>query len=357
MNRDQAIRNAALLVSSLDRELAETLLAELPSELADAVRDAADGLDAVAGEERDAVIAAFLDSQCPPRGDDFVSYSREAAHPTAEGAGPVRVDPPSPMPHAATPHFHDEQRAAPHRRGAPFQSLQAIDADLLSSLLESEPPQVISLVIANLAAHKAGDVLARHPADVQTEVIHRLARLQRASDEVLEEIDRYLTAQLTELQVEPAPEPRDDAGMATVSAILNSADESARRQILSNLALRDRPLAGKLRRPARSAMRPQFTFEEVCRLDTASLVKVVQAAPWETAVLAFAGADGDLVASLIDNLPEEASQRLDRGIAELGPTRLADIEGAQAAIVDVAGKLAAEGQLRGGQPVHLTAVA
>jgi flagellar motor switch protein FliG len=143
--------------------------------------------------------------------------------------------------------------------------------------------------------------------------------------------------------------------LATVSTILNSADEAARRQILSNLARHDRPLAGKLKRP--TAALPRFTFDDVCGLPIDDLMLVVQSAPLETFVLAFAGANAELVEELVDCLPAEASQRFARGIAELGPTRLADIESAQHSLAELASQLSADGRLHGGPPIHLTAVA
>jgi flagellar motor switch protein FliG len=335
MSAQSQYRKAAMLISALDAETADLLLAEMPIEVAEAVRREVVELSEVDVDEQDSVIDEFLQSSVlsPAIDPPGLELNDDLA---------VRLA-------SAKLRFEESE---PEDSNAPlFQSLHTTDAGVLASAIESEPPHIISVVIANLPAHRAGDVLARLSAATQAEVIRRLAGLQPTSREVLEEVEQFVLGRVRELE----PVLRQPSGLATVSTILNSADEASRRQILNNLARHDRSLAGKLRSPIAPA--PRFTFDDVCQLDTDGLLRVVQAAPPETAVLAFAGADAELVAELAECLPPDESQRFAAGIAELGPTRLADIEAAQSSLAELASQLAAEGRLHGGPPIHLTAVA
>jgi flagellar motor switch protein FliG len=348
MSEHSPYRKAAILISALDAETADLLLAEMPSKIAESVRRAASSLEEIDGDEQQAIVDEFvrlgtLSPEVDPPGleltDDLAArfVHREV-----------------PQERFETPFIsHGSTDAAPQRDivAHPPHSFQLIDPGLLASVLESEQPQIIGAVIANLPAQRAGDVLARLPSATQAEVIRRLSSLEQARPEVLDEIQQLVMARIAQI----VPAANRTAGLATVSTILNSADEAARRQILSNLARHDRPLAGKLKPPKAPA--PRFSFDDVCRLETDGLLRVVEAAPPETVVLAFAGADAELVSELVDCLPAEQSHRFARGIAELGPTRLADIEAAQSSLADLASQLAAEGRLHGGPPIHLTAVA
>lgn len=348
MNDNKTYRKAAILISALDDETADLLLAELPSRLADAIRQEALELAEVDVHEQEAIIKEFMQADATSHNTDLpgLELTDELASKLTGSQSRSHV--------GQSSDFHDRS-FLPHQghelNTAPFQSLQTADASLLATALETEPPQIIGAVIASLPSHRAGDLLARLPSTVQAEVIRRLSTLEPASREVLGEIERLVLARIRQIE----PVSRSAAGWAAVSTILSSADEAARRQILSNLARHDRQLAGKLATPATPA--PRFTFDEVCNLATEGLLRVVQSAPLETVVLAFAGANADLVAELVDCLPPEESQRFARGIAELGPTRLADIEAAQTSLAELAARLSADGRLHGGPPIHLTAVA
>ena len=59
-NRQQTVRKAAILIASLDRQTADALLAQMPTEQADAVRAAIDGLDQVSAQEQQATIEEFF---------------------------------------------------------------------------------------------------------------------------------------------------------------------------------------------------------------------------------------------------------------------------------------------------------
>ncbi|MCC7084611.1 MAG: hypothetical protein IT427_06355 [Pirellulales bacterium] len=338
-------RKAAILASALDAEAVVLLLAEMPSEVAAEVRREMGRLGEIDDREQQAIVDEFvrgegLPAELDPPGLELTDeLARTIAAPNALrgrdalGAAPSRRTPDQPL-----------------WVGPAFQTVETVDLGTLANVLEMEHPQIIAVVIANLSAHRAGDVLARLPAAIQADVIRRLTGLEPARREVLDEIEQLVMA-----RVQQHAASSRASGLATVSVILNSADETARRQILSNLARHDRPLAGKLNTPPKLV--PQFSFDEVCRIGGDGLLRVVQAAAPEVVVLAFAGADAELVAKLVDCLPPGDSQRFARGIAELGPTRLADIESAQTSLAELAGQLAAAGRLHGGPPIHLTAVA
>ncbi|HZZ27056.1 MAG TPA: FliG C-terminal domain-containing protein, partial [Pirellulales bacterium] len=240
---------------------------------------------------------------------------------------------------------------AHHTRQQPFDFLQDVDTDVLIPLLEREHPQAIALVLAHLPHEHAGHVLARLPATIQTDVIHRLVDLEETDPHVLLDVERAVETWVRRRQ----PTRRRMAGMAAVSAILNASQGSARRQILNNLATHDRPLAHKLTPPSSPAR--QFSFAEVCDFPMEAFKKVLRAAERRSVILAVAGAPADIADSLMHKLRYEEAEWISQDLEQLGPLRLIDFDRAQMAIAELAGQLYAHGHLSGLDDTHLTAMA
>jgi len=66
-----------------------------------------------------------------------------------------------------------------HRGGKGRQILKVCDARILSNILKNEHPQTISLVLSNMESKKATEVISYLPAQVQSDVIVRMAHLER----------------------------------------------------------------------------------------------------------------------------------------------------------------------------------
>ena len=88
-----------------------------------------------------------------------------------------------------------------------------------------------------------------------------------------------------------------------------------------------------------------MTFEDVIRLDDATLRTVVAAADPQIAILALAGATGDVVDRLIKQMKPREADRLRGALNNLGPTRLRDVETSQRSLADIASRLDADGKI------------
>src|SRR5262249_34108890 len=161
------------------------------------------------------------------------------------------------------------------------------EPESLVPLLEHEHPQAVALVLAHLPHHRAGHVLARLPAAMQTDVIRRLVDCETTDPEVLRDVAKTLEAAFMNRQSE-----RRTTGMATIASILNASDSASRRQILNNLATHDRSLAHRLTAPPPVR---RFTFAEVCQFPIEALIHLLELADRRTVTLALADAPAQLV--------------------------------------------------------------
>jgi flagellar motor switch protein FliG len=219
----------------------------------------------------------------------------------------------------------------------PFGFLREAPPARLVSLLEREHPQTIALVISHLPADRAAEILAHLPADAQIAVARRLVDLDETDPQVLREVERGLESRLGAEQVAA----RQSAGVAALANILGAAHPKTRHDILSNLARHDRELAGKLDVPAG----PPPSFSDLERMDSASLGVVLHQAEPELLVLALAGATPRFAQRAMEIFGADRAAALRAALCNLGPTRLSDVEEAQARLAELARQLESRGEI------------
>lgn len=314
--KTHSLRKAAILVASLDDEMADKLLEQMPEEQAALVRRMIVDLGDVDPREQDNVLNEFF------------------------RIGPAAPEPTPPVEPARIPMVVDELQlgtstALVADEETPFRFLHEAKGEKLTPILASEHPQTIALVVSHLPPDKAADVLATLASNTQVEVIRRLVVLDEANPEILREVERGLQTRIVE---HVRDERRKVAGMQAVATILSAADPRIRREILSNVAIHDRQLAGRL-------MPQQVEFADLDSLDDTALALILDTADAEVVMLALAGAAPALVERILSQLPARDARLLRRALDTLGPTRLSDVEAAQRELGQLAQRLGAEGRI------------
>ena len=318
-------RKAAILVASLDSATADLLLAQMGPDEADRVRRAILHLEEVDPTEQEEVIDEFRRTQPPLRMPDLPGIelnddlARKLSLPIGGGddvAEPIIDEPIDERP--------------------PFRFLHETEFEPIMPYLRREHPQTIAIIAAHMSPDRASELLAKLPTALQVDVVRRLAELDEADPNVLEEVERGLQTWLAE---HANHRQRKISGLATVSAILDAAPQGARRLIMANLTRADRSLAGKLQTH-------RYRFADLVRFDDTALMVVLRAADPELIVLALAGANEQWVGRVSRQLPTAQAKALSKALTHLGPTRLADVEDAQQALADLATDLETEGRIQ-----------
>ncbi len=224
---------------------------------------------------------------------------------------------------------------------APFGLLRKTDCSQIAQILAGELPQTIALVLSHLASKRAGRVLACFAPELQVDVVRRLVDLEQADPEVLREVEQSLETRLAE-QV-PMHERRV-AGLEALGAILEASEQGVRRQILGNLAARDKRLATQFASHAEPET-PGLSFEDLTRLDTAALGGLGEAAGEELLRLALVGAPVEITDRLLGSLAPDRAAPIRRSLDHPRPTRLSDVDAARRQLVELAQSLIATGEL------------
>lgn len=225
--------------------------------------------------------------------------------------------------------------------GRNLESLEMVDAKSLSTFLVNEHPQTVAVILAHLEPEKKGEVLKRLPESLQSEVVLRMANLDNVAPELVAEVDLVLKKELASMAT---VEQGTLGGVQPVAEMLNVMDKTTESSIMSRLEEKDPLLAEEIRKL-------MFVFEDITKIDERGIQALLKEIPNDKLLLALKTANEDIKSKVFRNISQRAAEMLREDLANMGPSRLSDVEQAQQEIVNVARRLEAEGKIliaRGG---------
>ncbi len=224
----------------------------------------------------------------------------------------------------------------------PFQLIGRADPVQLRSFIREEHPQVIALVLAHMSAEKASVVLSGLSSELQAEVAHRIAVMDRANPEAVRVVESVLERRLSSV-LAPSATSRV-GGLGPLVNIINRADRSTERQIVEGLESLDAKLAEEVR----SRM---FMFEDITGLSDRDIQQVLRQVDGAELAVALKGVSDAVRDKITRNLSERAAENVLEEVEMLGPVRLTQVEEAQQAVIRTIRSLEERGEIvvrRGG---------
>jgi flagellar motor switch protein FliG len=219
---------------------------------------------------------------------------------------------------------------------APFEFLRRADTRQVLTYLQDEHPQTIALVLAHMTSDAAAMVLSSLPEELQRDVALRVAKMDRTSPEVIEQVEAILERKLS--TVIQQSDFAQAGGLQTLVDILNSSDRATERLILEGLEGEDAELADEVRNR-------MFVFEDIEGLDDRSIQLVLRSVDAKELAVALKGVDQKVRNKVMKNMSERAAANLAEEIQLLGPIKLKTVEEAQNGIVRVIRTLEEAGQI------------
>jgi flagellar motor switch protein FliG len=171
--------------------------------------------------------------------------------------------------------------------------------------------------------------LVQFPADLQVEVLRRLADLEETDPNILREVERSLDDRLSQ-QVKM--QRNRVAGMEAISGILEESSSAVSLKILDNLAMKDRKLAQKFGPPP-------FYFEDLEDLDDDTLATAFRSVEPGWIMPALLGAPPMLTERALRGLPYDEAEEIRSKLDNPGPIRLSDMEAARKRIAEAARRI------------------
>lgn len=218
---------------------------------------------------------------------------------------------------------------------AAMQEVVDMDARNIVNLVKLEQPQTIALIVSYLTPEKAAEVLSQLRSELRESVIERLASIAPIPVEVIEKVVDVLNLKLGGKQ------PRamnQTGGIKTTADVMNAMDKNLSKSMLINIEERNPELGQAIRQK-------MFTFEDLSRLDPASLQKVLREVDMRDLAVSLKTANDVVKTSLLNSISKRAAETVREEIAFMGPLKLKEIEGAQQRIIEVVRRLESEGEI------------
>jgi flagellar motor switch protein FliG len=218
---------------------------------------------------------------------------------------------------------------------AAMQQIMDMDARQLFNLIRNEQPQTIALVTSYLSPGKASQIIEFLHTDLREEVVERLATLAPTPVEVVERIAEVIKQKSGGKNTGALSQT---GGVKGAADVLNSLDKKLSQSVLLELEKRNPELVNSIRQK-------MFTFEDLAKLDTPSLQKIMREVDMRDLAVSLKTASDKLKKTLLSAISKRAAETVNEEISFLGPLKKKDIEAAQLRVIESVRQLEAEGEV------------
>jgi len=219
--------------------------------------------------------------------------------------------------------------------GSPFHFLQKTDPANVAAFIQDEHPQTIALVLSYLPPTMAGQVLESLPAKRQVEVTKRVAMMEQTSPETIREVEQGLLDRLSNIMGQNL---RRTGGTASVAEILNNVSRTTEKSVLESIEEENPDLAETIRKQ-------MFTFADLTLVNDKGIQALLKEIEPDELALALKTASDELKNKIFGNMSERAATNVREEMEYMGPVRVSEVETAQQRIVDIVRRLEESGEL------------
>lgn len=312
-------RKAAIVLVSLDPDVAGEMLAAMERDEMEAVLREVASLEGVTRDERAEALREF----------------EELLGKAAEGGG---VEKARALAEKALSKDEANRLVGRLERAAgsgPFSFLEALDAAEVLPFLADEHAQTVALLLAHLSAKTSAQILNGLPKERQGEVARRLAGMKTIEPSAIDAIAAGLRAKLAPLA---GARGERAGGEEAVARILASADAETERRILEVLTANDPGLAERV-------SERMFSFEDVVQMEDRGIAILAGEVDRQDLVAALAGASEELRGKFLRNLSPRVATDLKEDLSRRGAVPQREADAARKRVVNAVRRLEAEGRV------------
>jgi len=216
-----------------------------------------------------------------------------------------------------------------------FKKLKKLDPKTIANFLASEHPQTIAIILVHLEPELSGQVLQLLPEMIRSEVLLRIALLDKVDPEIVKEISDALEEELKSVG---GALGKKMGGPEKAAEILSHAGRELEDELLTEVEDENAALAEEIRKYL-------FTFEDFLKVDDFAIQTILREISTDDLKLALKGAPPELREKFFRNMSKRAADLIKEELEMMGPVRIAEVEKAQMNIIRVAKKLEQEGKI------------
>ncbi|MCM3594303.1 flagellar motor switch protein FliG [Metabacillus idriensis] len=223
----------------------------------------------------------------------------------------------------------------------PFDFARKADPAQIFNFIQGEHPQTIALILSYLDPVQSGQILSGLPHEQQADIARRIAKMDRTSPEIINEVEQILERKLSSTVTQDYTQT---GGVEAVVEVLNGVDRSTEKTILDSLEIQDPELAEEIKKR-------MFVFEDIVTLDSRAIQRVIRDVENDDLMLSLKVASEEVKEVVYKNMSKRMVETFKEEMEFMGPVRLRDVEEAQSRIVAVIRRLEDAGEIviaRGG---------
>jgi flagellar motor switch protein FliG len=312
---------AALLLKSLQPEVAESVLSRMGQEQAHRLRVRLAELNAEPERDRLREIAQEF--------FDLLRISDRTVH-SAEGKAETGQADQTPAEAAAG-------EGEPFDPDDPVQALGKCRLDVLAAALREERAGTIALVLGCLQPDQTADLLRRLPPETRQEAVVRLGQVTSVNQELLRQVARAILEKCQSLADKP-PEPTVDEKLRMLADVVRGLGREDRMEVLQRLDAVAPESAEKVRKQL-------YRFGDLLKIDDRTLQGLLTELDVKSVALALKGADEDIKTKVLSNVSSRARETVLEEMDLMGTIAEAKIEEARGLVITIIQRLDAEGKL------------
>ncbi|MFQ3788106.1 flagellar motor switch protein FliG [Halomonas sp. A29] len=223
-------------------------------------------------------------------------------------------------------------------------SLNLMEASMVSELIRDEHPQIIATILVHLERHQAADVLELFDDKLRNDVVLRIATFSGVQPAALQELTEVLSGMLDGQNLKRSKM----GGVRTAAEILNLMNSSLEETAIETVRAHSEDLAQKI-------IDEMFLFENLMDLDDRSIQLVLKEIDTNSLVVALKGAPEGLMEKFLRNMSRRAADLMREDMEARGPIRVSQVEAEQKAVLQVVRRLADSGEivLSGGDDTYV----
>jgi len=321
-------QKAAVLLVALGPEISAEIFKELKEETVEQVTLQIANLKKVSPQDRDTVMEECYQLSMAEEyiSQGGVEYAREILERALGGQKAVEII----------------NRLQGALQMTPFDFVKRTDPQQLLNFIQNEHPQTIALILAHLTSDHAATILSALPTEVQVDVATRVAIMDRATPDIIMEIEKVLERRIASVFTQ---ELTAAGGVRSVAEVLNRVDRSTEKAIMEKLEETNPELADEIKRL-------MFVFDDILLIDDRSIQQILREVDQKDLVLALKGAGDEVKSKILKNMSARARAMINEDMEVMGPVRLKATEEAQQKIVNIIRQLEEMGEIviaRGGE--------
>lgn len=216
-----------------------------------------------------------------------------------------------------------------------LETIALMQPQMVAGLLEKEHPQTVALILSTQHVEHAAEIMSFLPEAMQSDVVYRIAKLDKVAPEVLSNIENALNK---EIGLVAGKEQKEIGGLNKVVDMLGNMKNNLDTDILEAMEETDPDLAEEIRKM-------MFTFENLTALDGRSLQMILREVNNDSLTMALKTASDEMKEKIFSNMSTRAADMIRDDLDAMGPVRLSEVEAMQQSIVKIAMKLEEEGKL------------